>query len=72
VAFRSGPHLSPGVWRSALPALLGGMPSSRSKISVTTFGGCGHAAAANRVRDETSSDTADDMAVAGHGWGNGE
>ena len=48
------------------------MPGSRSKISVTTFGECGHAAAANRVRDETSTDTADDPAVAGHGWGNGE
>jgi hypothetical protein len=43
------------------------MPGSRSKISVTTFGECDHAAAANRVRDETSTDTADDLAVAGHG-----
>jgi hypothetical protein len=48
------------------------MPGSHSKISVTAFGQCSHAVAANRVRDETSSDTADDMAVAGHGWGNGE
>jgi hypothetical protein len=43
------------------------MPGSHSKISVTTFGERGHAAPANRVLDETSSDTADDMAVAGHG-----
>jgi hypothetical protein len=48
------------------------MPGSRSKISVAAFGECSHAAAVNRVRDETGGDTADDRAAAGHGWGNGE
>jgi hypothetical protein len=48
------------------------MPGSHSKISVTAFSQCSHAAAANRVRDETSSDTPDDVAVAGHGWVNRE
>jgi hypothetical protein len=51
---------------------LGGMPGSHSKISVTAFGQCSHAAAANRVRDETSSDTPGDVAVAGHGRVNRE
>ncbi len=40
------------------------MPGSDSKISVTGFGERSHAAAANRVRDETRGDTAGDAAVA--------
>ena len=58
VALRSGPHLSPGVWRCSLPVPPEGMPGSHSKISVTGFGECSHAAAANRVRDETRRDAA--------------
>jgi hypothetical protein len=45
------------------------MPGSDSKISVTGFGERSHAAAANRVRDETRGDTAGDAAVAGRAGG---
>jgi hypothetical protein len=40
------------------------MPGGHSKISVSAFGECSHAAAANRVRYETSDDTPGDALVA--------
>jgi hypothetical protein len=40
------------------------MPGGHSKISVTAFVECSHAAAANRVRYETSGDTPGDALVA--------